>query len=235
MIFFDIDGTLVDHKGAENAAALDFLRDHASVFAEKSEDFVAQWHAVSAKHVRRYLAGEISFQGQRQARLKELFAHHSELTDAEADDLFSEYLKHYEESWKLYPDVKPCLNNIKGLPLGIISNGDSIQQRQKLEVLGIAGYFSIVVISGDIGIAKPDRGIFHAACNAGSTDPSDCIHVGDDLHGDVEGSISAGLKGVWLNRNVKECSTENLTISTLQELIEIIKSHNHRVDLTGDK
>lgn len=86
MIFFDIDGTLVDHKGAERVAAFAFQRAHGEVFPESPEDFAARWHLVAEKHLRRHLVGEISFQGQRRARLRELFSHHSALTDEEADE-----------------------------------------------------------------------------------------------------------------------------------------------------
>jgi putative hydrolase of the HAD superfamily len=189
MIFFDIDGTLVDHKGAERAAALAFQRDHAEVFPEPADVFAVRWHAAAEKHVRRYLAGAISFQDRRRARLQELFAQHTVLSDAEADELFAGYLKRYEEHWSLYSDVMPCLAKLGHQRLGIISNGDSRQQRDKLCKLGIAERFSVLLISGDIGCAKSDALIFHAACKAAGEIPENCVHVGDDFDTDA---IAAG-------------------------------------------
>ena len=181
MIFFDIDGTLVDHKGAERAAALAFQKEHAVVFPEQSDEFIRRWKAVADKQLRRYFAGEVSFQEQRRARLRELFAVHSDLTDDEANDLFSGYLKRYEEHWSLYPDVLPCFAKLEGQRLGIISNGDS-QQRDKLRKLRIAERFSVVLISGDINCSKPDAGMFHTACKAAHENSETCVYVGDDFN-----------------------------------------------------
>ena len=153
MIFFDIDGTLADHKSADRAAALAFQRDHAEVFPEAPDEFAVRWYAVAEKHINRHFAGELTFQGQRRARLQELFAHHSPLTDTEADKLFQTYLKRYEENWFLYPDVMPCLDHFARHVLGVISNGDSNQQRKKLRQLGIIERFSTVLVSGDLGVA----------------------------------------------------------------------------------
>jgi len=218
MIFFDIDGTLVDHKEAERVAALAFQRAHGEVFPESPEDFAARWHLVAEKHLRRHLVGEISFQAQRRARLRELFSHHSALTDEDADAVFGEYLKRYEASWRLFADVRPCLAELDGRRLGIISNGDSKQQRQKIEMLGIAGRFSTVVISGDVGSSKPAVEIFLTACRAAQMDPDQCYYVGDDVESDVYGSRNAGLQAIWLNRDAGVGSPDIPTISTLAEL-----------------
>jgi len=228
MIFFDVDGTLVDHKSAEREAALAFQKEYREVFPETPDGFVNRWQTVAEKHVRRYLARELSFQGQRRARLQELFSHHTALSDSEADEMFHKYLRQYEESWRLYPDVMPCLNTFSRQKLGIISNGDSKQQRQKLETLGIAQYFSTVVVSGDIGIAKPDPLIFHAACKAAGCSPNECLFIGNDLDIDAKGSISAGLRGIWLNRDGHKQQEGIPAISSLEELKEIIELHNHR-------
>ncbi len=228
MIFFDIDGTLLDHKSAERTAALSFQRDHANVFPEPSEAFAERWHSVAEKHVRRYLAGDISFQGQRRARLQELFSHSCSLPDADADELFDGYLRRYEESWVLYPDVRPCLAKFKGHQLGVISNGDAKQQRQKLAALGVL-CFSTIVISGDIGIAKPAEGIFAAACRAAGRKRNECVYVGDDLHSDAEGSLQAGLHAVWLNRDGSTVPSGFTALGSLACLDEVIESHNNDV------
>lgn len=232
MIFFDIDGTLVDHKGAERAAAIAFQRDHAEVFPESVEAFITRWQVVAEEHVRRYLAGEVSFQGQRRARIRELFAGHSSLTEAEADRLFAGYLKKYEEQWSLYPDVLPCLTELEGQRLGIISNGDSGQQREKLRNLRIADRFSIVLISGDINCAKPAVEIFHRACKAAQEEPGMCVYVGDDFDADAIGSRRAGMTGVWLNRCNSHRPDEEPTIKTLSQLKRQIESHNRLAEGT---
>lgn len=110
--------------------------------------------------IQRYLLGELSFQGQRRERLKEIFSHDRILTDNKADKIFQEYLEAYKMNWKLFPDVMSCLEQLSEIRLGIISNGDSSQQMQKLIATGIRERFSVFAISEDIGISKPDPKIF---------------------------------------------------------------------------
>jgi len=218
MIFFDIDGTLLDHDHAVRAAAAAFRQQHADVFPEPPEEFIARWRTVGKKHDDRFVAGEISFQQQRRARLRELFGPERPLADAEADALFDDYLAHYEANWQLYPDVAACLESLRPVGIGVISNGGSAQQRRKLEVLGIGSLFAVVVISDDLGVAKPEPGIFTFACRQAGRPPSECFYVGDRLQTDAEASARAGLLGIWLNRKGETAETTVPVISTLKDL-----------------
>lgn len=226
MIFFDIDDTLLDNKAAECAAAKEFHRSHGDTFPVSSEEFAYRWRMTTEKHVQRYLSGELSFQGQRRERLKELFAHSRTLTDAEADALFAGYLESYEKNWTLFSDVASCLEQLNGMKCGIISNGDSYQQRQKLKATGIVGHFSVIVISEELGLAKPDPRIFLEACRMAKAHPSECWHIGDNPEADVYGSLSSGLHGVWLNRNGMNRYEGAVTIGSLSELRRIIDEPN---------
>lgn len=222
MIFFDVDETLVNNRSAEYAAAMDFHRSYAHLFPVSSADFATHWQKTTEKHVQRYLSSELSFQGQRRERLREIFARHCRLSDSEADLLFAEYLKSYEKNWALFPDVPACLDRLHGTELGIISNGQSAQQRQKLAATGIIDRFSVVVISEEIGAAKPDPKIFLEACRIANVDPSECWHIGDNLHADFHGSVSAGLNGLWLNRSGTHSHEEKRTLRSLSELDRFI-------------
>jgi putative hydrolase of the HAD superfamily len=88
MIFFDIDDTLLDNLNAESAAATEFHRFYEHIFPISPDEFAYNWRIITEKHVQRYLSGELSFQGQRRERLKELFSHDCILSDKEADILF---------------------------------------------------------------------------------------------------------------------------------------------------
>lgn len=222
MIFFDLDGTLLDHGHAEKAAAVRFQQVHAAVFPEGPEALAQRWHTVAEHYMDLHFAGKLSHQGQRRARMRALFAHDRPLTDEEADALYQSYLVDYESYWELYPDALDCLAALTHRPLGIITNGDPKFQRRKLSALGIFDRFQVVMVSGDIGIAKPDLGIFQAACQqAGATPAQSCL-VGDKLQTDAEGAIQAGLAGIWLNRNGYTTPTVAPTIRSLHELPAIL-------------
>lgn len=222
MIFFDIDDTLFDNHSAEFAAAKDFHRFYSDIFPVSSNEFASNWRVITEKHVQRYISGELSFQGQRRERLKEIFSHNCILSDEEADTMFQRYLACYEKNWMLFSDVLSCFEQLEGKKLGIISNGDSSQQRQKLARTGIIDRFTVLAISGDIGVSKPDPRIFIEACRMAGVDPSDCCHIGDNLEADLKGSTSVGMKGIWLNRNGNDPIQDCTTIKSLLDLKNII-------------
>ena len=228
MIFFDIDETLLDNSAAERSAAGKFYALHRDVLQEPLETFIDRWQTLTEHNVQRYLAGELSFQGQRRERLRQVFANKRSLSDTEADTIFNAYLNFYESSWQLFADVEDCLNDLSDFHLGIISNGDAFQQRRKLEALGIADRFATVVISGDVGITKPDPDLFQLSCQKAGSNTSGCWYIGDNLRVDVHGSLSAGMKGIWLNRNGLKVDPGIMSVESLAHLKDII-------DANGDK
>lgn len=224
MIFFDIDGTLLDHKHAEQAAARSFFETHGHELDLSADEFVSTWQVAAETHFRSYQLGKITFQDQRRARLRDLFPSSYEMTDRKADDLFESYLEAYQENWNLFPDVQEVLDDLTPYNLGIISNGDSRQQRRKLESTGIASYFTVVQISGDTGIAKPDTEIFLHACHLADHLPNRCFYVGDSLQDDVIPANKAGLIGIWLNRQAETSPVSVLEIHNLFGMSSLIES-----------
>jgi putative hydrolase of the HAD superfamily len=219
MIFFDIDDTLLDNQGAETSAALEFHQRYAYTLVGSANEFAHRWRMVTEKHVQRYLSGELSFQGQRRERLKEIFSGKHTLSDLEADNLFEKYLEAYERNWRLFPDVLPCLEELGQYKLGIISNGNRSQQTQKLIATGIHDRFELIVISGAVGISKPDPRIFIEACRVAQLSPSESWHIGDNFEADYAGSLSAGMTGIWLNRRGMASIQGVKSIKSLSEAV----------------
>jgi putative hydrolase of the HAD superfamily len=197
-IFFDLDATLVDHESAASAGAAHFH----SVFREKLdqdlEPFIERWHAVAEKYFQSNYLLECSLEEQRRLRMRALFP--DPITDPEADQSFQVYLESYRQHWELYPDVLPCLASLQGRQLGLITNGDGPGQRAKVEKLGLGPYLSVVIVSREVDLAKPQKAIFELAAQRAGADPRDCAYVGDRLDADALASRQAGMKGVWLDR-----------------------------------
>ncbi len=75
MIFFDIDGTLLDHDRAEMMAAIDFYKDFGQELQYSEAEFGYMWYNLSQKYFEKYLTKELSFQDQRRMRIKDLLGH----------------------------------------------------------------------------------------------------------------------------------------------------------------
>ncbi len=233
-IVFDLDGTLLDHDGTELTA---LSRLYPTLLASESgpqrwpafPDFAAAWHEAAERGWQRYVAGELTFAAQRTWRVQQVLAMQQDsepdsqpLTEQEVSDIFARYLALYEDSWSLYPDVLPCLEALSAYPLGLITNGDGNQQRQKLQRTGIAENFTSVVISGDIGVAKPEREIFERSAEELGLKPSELLFIGDNPQADVGGAISAGWHCIWLNRTRSEQTVTAPTVTQLSEVPPLI-------------
>ncbi len=225
MIFFDIDDTLVTHSRAQNQAALLFWEAFADRLPHTRQEFPAVWDAVMQAHFAAFAVGQITFEEHRLRRMREIFGF--PLSEDEAGRLFTVYLRHYEENWALFEDVLPCLDALRSYRLGIISNGNGRQQRRKLERLGIAGRFGVIVISEEVGAWKPDPAIFLEACRRAGTALSECVYVGDSLTTDAQASRAAGMHGVWLNRRSLPGTAVSM-LSNLEELTDFIKTNRER-------
>jgi putative hydrolase of the HAD superfamily len=200
-ILFDIDGTLIDDDRAIFLALTSFHAIHGPELGLSLEDLVARWKELLNLHFARYLAGDVSMQEQRRARILDLFAQSKpDLSSAAADRLFATYEDHYRTSWSAYPDALPALAALTRFVLAVLSNGDHAQQTQKLQKCGLATCFSGIFISSEIGCAKPVPAAFLSACQRLGVPPGRCVYVGDSVETDARASASAGLISVWLDR-----------------------------------
>jgi putative hydrolase of the HAD superfamily len=204
LVLFDIDDTLLDHGAAERSAAT-LLHKRVSA-PVPLEDFLVRWATALERHFARYLAEEVSYQGQRRDRVREVVD--SSLSDEAADRLFADYLANYEAGWSLFSDVLPCLDSLSQHRLGVISNGQGHQQRRKLAQTGILDRFECLVISEECGCAKPDATIFLRACAQVGESPANSVYVGDRYDLDAQAARTAGLRGIWLDRN-ERATAEN--------------------------
>jgi putative hydrolase of the HAD superfamily len=103
---------------------------------------------------------------------------------------------------RLFPEVLPALAALRGagLRLGILTNGDRDLQRRKAAQSGLAALADHVVISGAVGIGKPEPEVFRHALALCGARPDEAVMVGDSRERDVAGGAAAGLHTVWLNR-----------------------------------
>jgi putative hydrolase of the HAD superfamily len=113
----------------------------------------------------------------------------------------------------------------RGIKLGLVTNGKTRVQQQKLETLGLQEFFDPILISEHLGIKKPDSRIFEIALEHWELEPAHVWMVGDHPVNDVLGARGAGLTGVWLkNANHVWPNTieRGLEIEALPELLGLL-------------
>lgn len=195
-VLFDLDGTLMDHDAARDAA----IAVHAPAAPAD------EWRRLEAVHYDEYAVGRCSFQEQRRRRVRGIHAamDRAEPADDACDAWFAAYLERYRAGWAAFDDVLPALAALaQALPdvrLGIVTNGEGEPQRAKLAAIGLTDRFPVFVASADVGMRKPDAEIFLHACERLGVAPEQAAHVGDRLDLDAQGAAAAGLRGIWLDR-----------------------------------
>jgi putative hydrolase of the HAD superfamily len=204
-LLFDLDDTLLDSSGnrdalqrtcAEIAAAHPGL-DAARMFLANSEAWQAYWPGVE----QRWLLGKLDTQSlSLEAWTRTLKACDCDdpALATRARDLAWQY---QWDGVRLFDDALDLLRSLQGrYPLALITNGASDLQREKLQLSAIEAHFGAVLISGEVGIAKPDPAIFRFALEKLGVEADAAWHVGDNPRSDVGGAREAGLTAVWLNR-----------------------------------
>ncbi len=214
-VCLDIDDTLVDYGASMRAGLREMLG---------ADDSWPAWCATTERHYCRFTAGEIDYDTMRRQRTKDFFAARGEfLDDVEVWTREEQRMAAMRRAWRLFDDALPCLRRLRacGLSLAAVTNAASCHQRAKLRALGLDAVFDTVVISAEVGVAKPDPGIFHTACAALGVGPEGTVHVGDRLDLDAKGALAAGLHPVWLDRSQRAGVTGEGGITVISRLSEL--------------
>ena len=131
-----------------------------------------------------------------------------------------------------FPDTVPTLLELRdmGYRIGVITEGRSVKQWEKLIRLGLQHFFHAVVISEDIGREKTDPEIFRLAAEKIGAKTKETIMVGDRLEKDIGGAKLAGMKTVQLKRGkharkMPTCPEEepDYVIGKLKDILRILK------------
>ncbi len=112
----------------------------------------------------------------------------------------------YREIWfdtlTLDPDAPALLAELGArYRLALVTNGPSWSQRPKIERFGLATSMQVILVSEEVGIAKPDPAIFSMALDALAVQPGEALFVGDSPEHDLCGAAAAGIPAIWVNRH----------------------------------
>ena len=106
------------------------------------------------------------------------------------------------ETMRLFPDALDALEHFRqqGVPLALITNGDAVQQRDKIDRHGLARFFDAILIEGEFGTGKPEAIVYRHALQALGASATTAWMVGDHLEWDVDAPQRLGVRGVWMDR-----------------------------------
>ena len=114
----------------------------------------------------------------------------------------------------LYPDVKPALSSLaQRFKLGLVANAGAAAKKA-LRRDGLDRFFSVIILSEEAGIEKPDEAIFRLTLEQAGVPADRAIHVGNRLDNDIRPAQRIGMKTIWLLRG------DSPPAPTLEQLCE---------------
>lgn len=222
VIYFDMDGTLVDYE-SDACHAFGKAREHAL------ESYPHLAEKLTTDTFKRARDATYIQYGDTGIPLKDWYRECMR-TALESSDVFDMGLA--DRMGQLYGlfrnttltvfddalDVVPTLAG--AYKLGLISNGSS-----KIHKLRIAEFFTYSVYAREVGHEKPSPEIFHAAVKVSGCSDGEILFVGDGQYTDILGARNAGVKMVWINRARQQLLAgiprPDFEIHDLRELLKI--------------
>lgn len=218
-VLFDADETLFSFNSYDGLKAM-LARYHIDF----SQEDYAQFQAVNKPLWVAYQNNEITAKDIQTRRFAKLSAQ----TGVDALQLNQELMAEMALVSKPLDGVIEMLEQLYGkVKMGIITNGFTELQQKRLINTNTERFFDIVVVSEQIGAAKPDRQVFdYAFTLMDQEDKTKVLMVGDTLASDILGGNNAGIDTCWFNPTKSKNQTQirpTYEVSSMSRLIEIVK------------
>jgi len=115
-------------------------------------------------------------------------------TDVDPERLAGVYRRKIADALVPLSGVEAFLRRLRDTyRVGLLTNGPTVAQRDKLTTLGWTDLFDAALVTGDLDAGKPDTVAFEALLAALDTNPEETVYVGDDVDADIAGAADAGL------------------------------------------
>ncbi|MCC5828537.1 MAG: HAD family hydrolase [Phycisphaeraceae bacterium] len=179
----ELESALASLYGSVDRQALDDLRQHQRLQPYSGEFRENDFHRITISTVRA------------------LFDRHP--TPEEIDAI----MRARYESFLRHVRIEPGIDNLlealgRRYCLGLVSNyPDGQVIRHSLRNLGLDAFFGDrVVVSGDVGHVKPHPLPFRTLLERIDLEPEQCLYVGDNWLGDIQGAKRLGMRAVLIRQ-----------------------------------
>lgn len=142
-----------------------------------------------------------------------------------AEELAYHYDKTFGDHNVIFPNSEKLLKELKarGYIVGVITNGPSMLQNHKMDTSGLRPYCDIVVVSGDVGVHKPDPELFKIVADRLKLLPEECVYVGDHPINDIKGALDAGMSAIRMNFGWFKDQDLRPDVPVIDDIIDVLK------------
>ena len=222
-MLFDIGDTLVAAKT---------LQEH--VLSETVHALAAQGWLAPEHFIRAYHAADREPHFDQLPDLNHLYSDPRVIARACETWLSARFLRVYRATLRknLRPDARQIATltalRARGIKLGIVSNGTTVEQLDQLARLKIKKFFDPILISQAVGIRKPDPRILEIAARQWRFQPREILVIGDRPDWEVLCAKRAGMLSalttefVDQRKAITRKTKPELVIRRLEDLIGVI-------------
>ncbi|MFK8008471.1 MAG: YjjG family noncanonical pyrimidine nucleotidase [Saprospiraceae bacterium] len=221
-LLFDLDNTILDF---DQAMVFGFNKTIADFDIPKNEEHFFIYDVINKRCWEDLEKGKITQDQLRTLRMERFLRH---IGSTEDPFRFSE--KYHENlSAKIFwmDGAKSLIEDwSEQFNLVLVTNGIKEIQRARLAKTDLRKHFQHIVISDEIGVAKPHRGFFDYVFEKIDFPKKEKVMIiGDSLSSDIRGGNNYGIDTCWINLKGKTAHAHNspkFTIEKLEELKGII-------------
>jgi putative hydrolase of the HAD superfamily len=144
--------------------------------------------------------------------------------DGLADTLYTAFTD--RRNYAAFDDVVPTLRVLRddgGATLGVISNYEAWLD-DLLSDLGLSDLLPVRVISGVVGVEKPDPAIFRLALERVGLPAAEVVYVGDVPDFDYEPAAAIGMFPVLIDRRGRHPDFAGVRVADLRELPALLEA-----------
>jgi 2-haloacid dehalogenase len=217
-LLFDADGTLFDYDRAERVALEQAL---VQIGVSFDPGYLTTYRRINQALWQGVEKGEIT-PGMVKVRRFELFLEAIRVAHSPTA-LSAGYLECLANCSELVEDAAAVLGALHGkYRIAILTNGLTVVQRGRLARSVIRHHISDIIISEEIGAAKPAKEFFDTAfARLGHPSKREVLMIGDGWASDIQGAVLYGIDACWYNpgRKPRPANVElTREIASLREL-----------------
>jgi YjjG family noncanonical pyrimidine nucleotidase len=219
-LLFDADGTLFDYDRAEQAA---LAQAFGQIGARFEPGHLTAYRRINHELWQALERGTISPDALKVRRFELLFKAIG--IDHSPASFSALYLAALADCSDLVDGAQEVLQSLRNkYRMAVVTNGLQAVQRRRLDRSAIRDCVAEVVISEEIGAAKPSREFFDTTfARLGNPPKPEVLVIGDNWSSDIQGGVAYGIATCWFNPG-RQPRPNGLAItreiSSLRELTE---------------
>ena len=197
VLFFDVDGTLLDFDAAERKALGELFQEKGM---EIREEYIQCYHRINESMWKMLERGQITREKLQSQRFVQFFDEIGlkEKADGQENAI---YRRHLSQAAIPIAGAEEVLQELSSrYPLYVVSNGNTQVQHGRMRASGFQSYFQKSFLSEEIGYTKPDVRFFEECFRQlPDVKKEEILLIGDSLSSDMTGGQNAQIDTCWYN------------------------------------